>query len=81
MLLFSCRSPKRRCSERHNLDCRGSRFGARYRVNVLCAMPTILDSVRIVDLVVDGGIAVLKCGIFLNATGDDAAFMTNLCAT
>jgi hypothetical protein len=44
-------------------------------------MPTILDSVRIVDLVVDSGIVVLKSDIFLNATGDDAAFMTNLGAT
>jgi hypothetical protein len=44
-------------------------------------MPAILDSVRVVDLVVDSGIGVLKSDIFLHATGDDAAFVTNLRAT
>ena len=44
-------------------------------------MPTILDSVSVVDLVVDCGIGFLKSDIFLHATGGDAAFVTNLRAT
>jgi hypothetical protein len=44
-------------------------------------MAAILDSISVVDLVVDSGIGVLKSDIFLNATGEDAAFETNLGAT
>jgi hypothetical protein len=44
-------------------------------------MPTVLDSVSVVDLVVDCGIGFLKSDIFLHTTGDNASFVTNLRAT
>jgi len=44
-------------------------------------MRAILDSVSVVDPVVDGGIGVLKSDIFLHVIADDASFVTNLRAT